>query len=63
MILVIGIAGLALLALQSWLIFQLIQQGGRVLLRLDALEKQVGGKAEPETPALQGCRWAKPLRV
>ncbi len=54
LILVIGIAGVALLALQSWLIFQLIQQGGRVLLRLDALEKQVGGKAEPEAPGIAG---------
>jgi peroxiredoxin len=31
---------LALLCFQSWLIFQLMRQGGRMLLRLDALEKQ-----------------------
>ena len=36
---------LALLCFQSWTSFQLMQQSGRVLLRLDALEKQVGGTA------------------
>jgi methylamine dehydrogenase accessory protein MauD len=33
---------IGLLLFQNWLIFQLIQQGGRVLLRLDVLEKAAG---------------------
>jgi methylamine dehydrogenase accessory protein MauD len=52
----LGLTMLALLILQTWLIFQLVQQGGRVLLRLEALEKQTGGKqpeaaAQPPAPA------------
>lgn len=54
LLLVIAIAILALLGLQSWLIYQLIQQGGRVLLRLDAVEKHLGGNAAPEPPAVHG---------
>jgi methylamine dehydrogenase accessory protein MauD len=51
---------LALLGFQSWLLYQLIQQGGRVLLRLDALEKQIGGTAAPEPPAVHGLPLGDP---
>lgn len=52
MFLILGLAGLALLIFQSWLLFQLVQQGGRVLLRLDALEKQSGRNAVEAQPAV-----------
>jgi peroxiredoxin/uncharacterized membrane protein YphA (DoxX/SURF4 family) len=51
---VLALATLVLLLFQSWLIFQLIRQGGRVLLRLDALEKQIGGVAAPEAGTPKG---------
>jgi peroxiredoxin len=51
---VLALATLVLLVFQSWLIFQLIRQGGRVLLRLDALEKQIGGTAAPEVETPKG---------
>lgn len=47
MFLILALAGLALLVFQTWLVFQLVQQGGRVLLRLDALEKAGGRAPEP----------------
>ncbi len=43
---------LAVLILQSLAIFQLMQQGGRVLLRLDALEKGIGNKEQPPPQGL-----------
>ena len=54
MLVILVLTALVILIVQSWLIFQLIQQGGRVLLRLDALEKQIGANAAPEPPAPQG---------
>jgi len=48
------LAVVALLIFQTWLIFQLIQQGGRVLLRLDALEKQAGGSVAEQPVAPPG---------
>ena len=46
--LLIALIAVALLVFQSFLIYQLIQQGGRVLLRLDELEKRIGAAAQPE---------------
>jgi peroxiredoxin len=48
--LVILLVVVMLLILQSLAIFQLMQQSGRVLLRLDALEKQIGSSAAKEPP-------------
>ena len=45
--LALGGIGIALFAVQGWFLFQLMQQNGRLLLRLDALESQSAG----ETPA------------
>ncbi len=41
----VGIGLVAAVALQSWLILHLIRQQGRLLLRLDDLEKGLGGSA------------------
>ncbi len=57
---VLAIATLAILVFQSWLIFQLLQQGGRVLLRLDALEKQTGGNVAQQPPAPPGLTVGEP---
>jgi peroxiredoxin len=52
LLLLIASGGLALLCFLSWTTFQLMQQGGRVLLRLDALEHQMGGApAQPHDSA------------
>ena len=53
-VIVLALAGLVLLVFQSWAIFQLIQQSGRVLLRLDAIEKQLGGNVEEAAAPPQG---------
>jgi thiol-disulfide isomerase/thioredoxin/uncharacterized membrane protein YphA (DoxX/SURF4 family) len=45
-----GLACCALLCVQSWLTFQLIQQGGRVLLRLDEMEKSFGRQVPAPAP-------------
>lgn len=47
---IVALAVLALLVFQTWLLFQLVKQGGRVLIRLEALEKQAGGKPAAEAP-------------
>jgi hypothetical protein len=38
---VLGVSAFAAMAVQGWLIFQLVQQGGRLLLRLDQIEGKV----------------------
>lgn len=43
LLLAFGVALLAITAGHCWLTFQLVQQSGRVLLRLDALERQFAG--------------------
>lgn len=62
LLLVLAGCCIVLLGFLSWLCFQLVQQGGRVLGRLDALEKQLGAglgtqpapaaivPAQPEVP-------------
>lgn len=40
-----------LVALGCWIGFQLVQQNGRILLRLDAIEERLGPKAAPARPA------------
>jgi thiol-disulfide isomerase/thioredoxin len=48
---VLAFAGVGLLLFQTWLIFQLVKQGGRILLRLDAIEKGKGqGEAAQPPP-------------
>ena len=61
LLLAIGCFCLALLVFQSWFQFQLMRQGGRMLLRLEALEQmRPPAEAQPEpaskraAPALQG---------
>src|SRR5205085_7711872 len=52
LLLLIASGGLALLCFLSWTTFQLMQQAGRVLLRLDALEHQMGSaQAQPHDSA------------
>jgi peroxiredoxin len=46
LLLVIGLVFLGLFALQGFLIMQLTHQSGRVMLRLEAVEKQLGIKPE-----------------
>lgn len=43
--LVAGVIVVALLALESWVLFQAMKQQGRLLLRLEALEARVAGSA------------------
>jgi peroxiredoxin len=43
--LVAGVIVVALLALESWVLFQTMKQQGRLLLRLEALEARVAGSA------------------
>src|SRR2546421_493895 len=40
--LVVGLVVLGLLAAQGWLVLQLVQQNGRLLVRLEAVEKHLG---------------------
>jgi len=40
-----GTAAFVVIALEGWLIFHLLRQNGRLLLRMDALEMKVGGVA------------------
>jgi peroxiredoxin/uncharacterized membrane protein YphA (DoxX/SURF4 family) len=47
-VLAVAVVGFALLALQGWAILHLLQQNGRILRRLDALE---GAPAEGQQPA------------
>ncbi len=50
-LLMFGVGMLALFALQTWATLQLIKQGGRVLLRLEAIEKQVASGGAPQPAA------------
>lgn len=54
LLLILALVAVGLLIIQSWLIFQLIQQGGRILLRLDALEKKIGEPVVEQPPVPQG---------
>ncbi len=47
--LALGMTGLALFAVQGWFLYQLMQQNGRLLLRLDDLEAAAAGA--PTAPA------------
>jgi peroxiredoxin/uncharacterized membrane protein YphA (DoxX/SURF4 family) len=46
----LGIAALVLIAAQGWLTFHLMRQNGRLLLRMDALETQAGGRGLASLP-------------
>jgi methylamine dehydrogenase accessory protein MauD len=61
-LLVLALAGLGLVLVQTWLVFQLVQQGGRVLHRLDAIEKNagIGGQAAAAGPAPLGIPVGEP---
>lgn len=53
--------GLALFAVQGWLIFHLLRQNGRLLLRLEALESRIGASDlplpfPPPTPNQNGLK-------
>ena len=37
-----------LIAIGTWLAYQLVRQNGRILLRLEAIEKQIGPRAAGE---------------
>jgi peroxiredoxin len=41
-----------LVALGGWLVFQLLQQSGRILLRLDAIEQRLAALAPPAPPPM-----------
>src|SRR5580765_4580779 len=38
-----------LIAIGTWLVYQLARQNGRILLRLESIEKQIGLRAGPRT--------------
>jgi peroxiredoxin len=40
-----------LIAIGTWLVYQLARQNGRILLRLESIEKQIGRRAEPHAGA------------
>jgi peroxiredoxin len=40
-----------LIAIVAWLVYQLARQNGRILLRLESIEKQIGRRAEPHAGA------------
>ncbi len=44
-----------LIAVGSWLGYQLVRQNGRILLRLEAIEQQLGSRGEPR-PRSSGAR-------
>jgi peroxiredoxin/uncharacterized membrane protein YphA (DoxX/SURF4 family) len=48
---ILGIAGLIVLAVQSWLVVHLLGQNGRVLLRLDAMEASLAAGGEGLIPS------------
>jgi thiol-disulfide isomerase/thioredoxin len=50
------VVALALIAVEGWALFHLLQQNGRLLLRLDALEEAIesGQPAKPAAPATTG---------
>jgi len=48
----LGIAALVFIASESWLTFHLLQQNGRLLLRMDALEAQLGNSGMASLPAI-----------
>ena len=48
--LALALAGLILLAIEAWLLFQMLRQQGRILLRLDALEAKVTTGGEGQVP-------------
>jgi peroxiredoxin/uncharacterized membrane protein YphA (DoxX/SURF4 family) len=52
--LAIAVAALALLIVQSFVLYRLVQQGGRILLRLDAMEEQLGSGAPTDPAPLPG---------
>jgi peroxiredoxin len=43
-----------LIAIGAWLGYQLVRQNGRILLRLESIEKQLGPRAAPKRPAAAG---------
>ena len=47
----LGTISMVLFAVQGWLLFQLVRQNGRLLLRLDALEASGLGSAPTATPS------------
>ena len=49
LVLLLGIAIVALLAVNAWLLYHTLRQQGRMLLRLEALESRQGGREEPIT--------------
>lgn len=49
--LVVGVVGLILLAVQGWFVLHLLQQQGRLLLRIDALDAAIAGRAPSTQPA------------
>ncbi len=54
--LAIGVVALAVIAVEGWALFHLLQQNGRLLIRLDALEEAIesGPAARPAAPANTG---------
>src|SRR5688572_14050590 len=43
-----------LIAIGTWLAYQLVRQNGRILLRLEAIEKQIGSRAEAKRREASG---------
>ena len=45
-----------LIAIGTWLAYQLVRQNGRILLRLESIEKQIGAGAAPRRGEAAGGR-------
>jgi peroxiredoxin/uncharacterized membrane protein YphA (DoxX/SURF4 family) len=52
--LLVGVVVVALLALESWVLFHIVSQQGRLLLRIEAIEAQLAAKGLAPQPAATG---------
>jgi len=52
-----------LIAIGTWLVYQLARQNGRILLRLESIEKQIGLSKEPRAGAKRQEAGGLPLRT